>query len=246
MKSELTVRVAGGGIASHTGRTWRLQIPSGGAGGYRLSQLDNASGLSRSQYLEKAPASIRLRARVSSAAHAGTWGFGFWNDPFGMGCFPPREILRLPTLPQAAWFFFASQRSHLSLRDDKPANGFFAQVLRSTQARVRPLAAALTWPIDNAAARRLMQRVVHEDGALVAAGVHAWHNYEVQWLPTKTRFTMDGRLVLESNCSPRGPLCIVIWIDNQYANLSRRPIPTWGVEATQNPSWMDVKDLRQE
>jgi hypothetical protein len=36
---------------------------------------------------------------------------------------------------------------------------------------------------------------------------------------------------------------MVIWIDNQYADLIRRPIPAWGVEANNGPSWMDVMDL---
>jgi hypothetical protein len=41
------------------------------------------------------------------------------------------EMLRLPALPNTAWFFFASPPNYLSLRDDLPAQGALAAVFRS-------------------------------------------------------------------------------------------------------------------
>ena len=73
---------------------------------------------------------ISLQARASHQEIPGTWGFGLWNDPFGMKLgFGGKHLL--PALPNAAWFFFASPPNHLSLRNDLPANGALAATFRS-------------------------------------------------------------------------------------------------------------------
>jgi hypothetical protein len=43
----------------------------------------------------------------------GTAGFGFWNDPFLM------TGARLPALPRAIWFFYASAPSEMKLDLDR-------------------------------------------------------------------------------------------------------------------------------
>src|SRR5512142_1378154 len=78
---------------------WRLEIPPGPAGRYRLAQIDDYGGLSRKLLPWQAPVKLRLRARASAADIPGTWGFGFWNDPFAMGIIKGVEMLRLPALP---------------------------------------------------------------------------------------------------------------------------------------------------
>jgi len=72
------------------------------------------------------PYSLELSCRASALAIPGTWGFGLWNDPFNMAVLSRAELLRLPALPNAAWFFYAAPPSYLSLRDDLPAQGWLA------------------------------------------------------------------------------------------------------------------------
>ena len=74
---------------------------------------------------------MHLEARVSSAAIPGTWGFGLWNDPYGFSFGPGNGFVRLPALPNAAWFFIASAPNYLSLRDDLPAQGGLAATFQS-------------------------------------------------------------------------------------------------------------------
>ena len=155
--SGLRPRLAGGGTARPTERGWRLTIPRGDDKTYRLAQLDDHSELARGSLPWRPRATVQLRARASDANLPGTWGFGLWNNPFGLACGPTTESRRLPALPHSAWFFSASPRCYLSLRDDGPANGFFAQVFRSARAGTWLLPVALTFPFSAAAARRKLE-----------------------------------------------------------------------------------------
>src|SRR5512133_3356998 len=116
---------------------WRLQIPKGPAGIYRLAQLDDYATLPRSRFALRTSASLRLRCRVSEPNLAGTWGFGFWNDPFALSFGLQGMAQRLPVLPNACWFFHASAENHLSFSDSLPGSGFLAQCFRS--AKIPPL-----------------------------------------------------------------------------------------------------------
>src|SRR5688572_4957115 len=112
------------------GKGYRLFIPVGPADKYRLAQLDDYAKLSRSRFLLRPPIRLSLSARTSSNSIPGTWGFGLWNDPFGLSLGYGGKPFRLPALPNAVWFFGASEENHLSFAD-KPANGFLAQSFRS-------------------------------------------------------------------------------------------------------------------
>jgi len=105
---------------------WRLGIPTGSGEVYRWAQLDDYLSRRRSRFLWQAPCRLSLRGRVSSAEIAGTWGFGFWNDPFNLSLGLGGSVRRFPALPNTAWFFYASPPNYLSLRDDQPAQGFLA------------------------------------------------------------------------------------------------------------------------
>jgi hypothetical protein len=101
-----------------------MEIPAGPRGTYRLAQYDDYTHLSRDRFPHVPPLTLRqaqgnaisLRARVSAADLPGTWGFGLWNDPFGLSLGFGGTASRLPALPQAAWFFYGSKENHLSLR----------------------------------------------------------------------------------------------------------------------------------
>jgi len=84
-----------------------------------LAQLDDYARTPRSRLSHTPPWTLQVRARASSVDLPGTWGFGLWNDPFGLSLgFGGGKPLRLPTLPQTAWFMQASRPNWLSLRDD--------------------------------------------------------------------------------------------------------------------------------
>ena len=110
------------------GAGWRLSLPAGEEGEYRLAQVDDYMHSPRRDFSFQPPFHLGLSARTSHATIPGTWGFGFWNDPFVMGLGLPGSRLRLPALPNAAWFFHASGENYLSFRDNLPANGMLAAV----------------------------------------------------------------------------------------------------------------------
>ena len=117
---------------------YRLSIPSGFSDSYRLAQLDGYTQFSRRRFPLRFPPSTSLRtslslslsARTSSDSISGTWGFGLWNDPFGMSLGFGGSPFRLPALPNAVWFFGASKENYLSFRGASttpPTNGGSAQ-----------------------------------------------------------------------------------------------------------------------
>src|SRR6187431_728447 len=87
------------------GSAYRLSIPSGKADQYRLAQLDDYTQTPRSRFPLRFPLSLSLSARTSSDSITGTWGFGLWNDPFGLSLGFGGNPFRLPALPNAIWFF---------------------------------------------------------------------------------------------------------------------------------------------
>jgi hypothetical protein len=222
---------------------WRLGIPAGPAGRYRLSQIDDHAGISRRAYPWHPPATLSLRARVSAESTPGTWGFGFWNDPFGFSFGPGDVFLRLPALPNATWFFYASPRNYLSFRDDKPAHGFLAQTFRSPRFHPLLMPAALALPFAPKWTRRLLGQVVHEDSAALRVDVTRWHTYRLCWTAAGCTFQVDEDPVLRSPLSPRPPLGLVLWIDNQYAAFTPQGRLAWGLEQNPLEAWLELEDI---
>ena len=228
---------------------WRLEIPPGDKGEYRLAQLDDYSRLPRRDFAWRPGFRLQLQARASAAVLPGTWGFGLWNDPFSMGVLSGTGILRLPALPNAAWFFFASPPNYLSLRDDLPAQGNLAAVFRSP--RVPPLLLALGAPLLAVCLvppvmrllRRWGRRVIRQDAVDIALDPTAWHTYALQWLPGYVHFLVDGETVLQSAVVPRGPLGLVLWVDNQYAALPPSGRLGYGTLPTPEGAWVEVREL---
>ena len=228
----------------NTARGWRLAVPAGKSGNYRLSQLDDQDLMPRRAYPWRPPLTLSLRARVSSGPVPGTWGLGFWNDPYPFLGAHRKIALQLPALPQAAWFFGASPKSYLSLRDDKPANGFYAQVMRSGRVSAGLIAAGLFLPYSPTTTRRALGRVISEDSAAIGGEASEWHDYAIRWMPERAAFLVDDRLVLESASSPRPPLGLVMWIDNQYAAFDPRGGLRWGTEENPDEVWLEIEDVR--
>jgi hypothetical protein len=241
---DLKVRLAAGGAVTPTDQGWRLELHADGSHRYRLAQLDDQPRGSRAVLEWRPPVSVSLRARVSSNEIAGTWGFGLWNNPFGIACGPTKEMRQLPALPQTAWFFSASPRSYLSLRDDTPGNGFFAQAFRSRPAGAWIASAALAFPFNPNGSRNSLSRQIQEEAASVRRDCRQWHDYQIEWLGESTVFSVDAEVLLRSHVTPRGPLSLVIWIDNQYAAFDQRGVLSWGTEDNPEAVWLEVENLR--
>jgi hypothetical protein len=57
---------------------------------------------------------------------------------------------------------------------------------------------------------------------------------------------VDDVAVFESSVSPAPPLGLVIWIDNQFAAFTPEGKIGFGVLATPDPAWLEVKDINLE
>lgn len=221
------------------------------AGRYRLAQLDDYHRLPRRAFPWHPPLSLSLSALASQESLPGTWGFGLWNDPFGLA-FLQGGGLRLPALPNAAWFFFASPPNYLSLRDDLPAQGalaatfqspgwpsilFLPAILLAPLLLIRPLVRGV---------RRLARRVVKQDTAALSINPMERHAYRIDCDIDRTTFFVDGSLVLETNVAPAGPLGLVIWVDNQYAALPPDGRLGYGTLPNPQPSWIEVDQVAMD
>src|SRR3990172_12534231 len=169
-------RATRGANVTSTENGWRLGIQKGDSLHYRDAQLDDYSQLPRHKFPHRT-LSLSLRAKTSSSSIAGTWGFGLWNDPFGLSLGFGGSPFRLPALPNAAWFFHASPQNYLSFRDDGPAQGFLAQTFCSPRFDLRLISTALALPFAPKTERRLLGQVVTEASVCLDVDVIQWHSY---------------------------------------------------------------------
>jgi hypothetical protein len=221
----------------------RLFIPSGSANQYRLAQLDDYAKTPRSRFPLRPPLRLSLSARASSNSIPGTWGFGLWNDPFGLSLGFGGNPFRLPALPNAVWFFGASEENYLSFRDDKPAQGFLAQTFRAPRFHPLLILAGLALPFSRKVTRRLMGNVIAEDAARLKIDTAQWHRYRLEWREDRVSFEVDDALVFESAVIPRPPLGLVIWIDNQFAAFTPEGKIRFGVLKNPESAWLEIKEI---
>jgi hypothetical protein len=246
LQSTLT---AGATISEVSPGVWRFMLPNGDAKSYRLAQLDDYSRLSRKDFLHRAPTTLSLRARASAQTLPGTWGFGLWNDPYSMGILSKSGLLRLPSFPNTAWFFFASPPNYLSLRDDLPAQGSLAATFHSPvwTAGLLPLSVfglpLLALPPAARLLRRLLQRVIHQAAIRLPVDPTTWHTYQLEWKTGQARFQVDEATMLETDKSPEGPLGLVIWIDNQYLSFGPEGRLRYGFLECADSAWIEIGDL---
>jgi hypothetical protein len=264
---DIQPRLTSGANVIQAGNGWRLEIPTGLAGFYRLAQLDDYATLPRSRFPLSTPTTLSLRCRVSEPALApspspfgrggipGTWGFGFWNDPFAVSLGLQGMARRLPVLPNAAWFFHASEENYLSLTSGVrrtsplPANGFLAQTFSSQHIPSGLLAlGALAVPLllIRPLSKRIRTdagKIIREDAKRLEVDITQWHAYKLRWSPLRVEFAIDGENIFETEVSPQGPLGLVIWIDNQF--MAWRPDGSlrMGALANPNPARMEIEQL---
>jgi len=241
--------LVGSGKLEKDNHTLRLVVTDATSRTYSDAQIDDYQGLSRHCFLWYPPLRMTVRARFSHSAGElrGTAGFGFWNDPFLMTGW------RLPTLPRAIWFFYASPPSNLKLDLDVPGYGWKAATIDA----LRPITlvlgptALLAVPLMNLrpfyfALWPYFQRALHIRESLINIEMTRWHTYTLYWAPEKAVFSVDGEHVLENAPSPRGPLGFVMWLDNQYMVVTPQGRFKWGLLEVPGRQWMEVEQIKIE
>jgi len=88
-----------------------------------------------------------------------------------------------------------------------------------------------------------MQRRLGISHANIQAAMNKWHSYELTWLQDGCIFTVDGKVVLQTPFSPKGPLGFVCWIDNQFLVATANGRFKWGTISTQNRQWLEIAEL---
>lgn len=235
--------------SSPVGTSCQLRIESGPANRYRLAQMDDYSRLSRKKFLYRPPVSLILQARVSDRSLPGTWGFGFWNDPFALGMGIQGAGLRMPLLPQAAWFFFGSPKNDLSFHSSSPANGLMASVFSSQPVPLFlvPFGLLLIPFLFTKKTARLVRqfasRFIHDEYTILSHDVTQWHTYHLDWLRDSVNFRVDDQLVYTGKNSPRSPLGLVIWVDNQFAAFSANGSIRYGTQENPTPAVLEIRNL---
>lgn len=243
MKADLKARSTPGASVLEIQGGFRLSVPEGTRQMYRLAQLDDYSGLTRNAFPHHPSLDLSLRARALNGSLPGTWGFGLWNDPFGMAIGFGGKPSRLPALPNALWFFHASPESHLSFADN-PGSGFLAQAFCSPSLPLFGLAkVGMTWPFSRTKARAAMAEIVEEEAVRLEVDPSSWHAYRLRWSEGRSAFWVDDALILETPVSPRSPLGLVLWIDNQFTAWRPNGNIGFGVLENTEPAWLEVKDL---
>jgi len=227
---------------------WSLKIHPGPKGNYRLAQLDDGIVQTRDLLPWKPPVTLSLRARVSANDIPGTWGFGFWNDPFSISLGFGGGKRRFPALPNAAWFFFSSPHNYLSFRNTLPANGFVAQTFRSSRFP-RPLLALgalgfplLLWPRLACKLRSLFHDLIAESSFPLNCDVTQWNRYTLEWLFDQVVFK-TGNQIFETRITPNASLGFVLWIDNQYAAFPPNGKLSYGTLANTQTAWLEIGGL---
>jgi hypothetical protein len=238
---------AGEGRLERAGATLRFVNVDTSCNEYTNAQIDDYQVLPRRHFPWRPPLKLTVRAHFSHASGdnaiglSGTAGFGFWNDPFLM------TERRIPTLPRALWFFYSSPPSDVKLDLSVPGRGWKAATIDA----LRPVAFLLA-PLALPAALLMNLRPLYRalwpslQGALnireSATGVPLteWHTYVIEWGVEHVTFSVDGRSVLESAPSPRGPLGFVMWLDNQYMIVKPWGRFGWGLLETSGRQWLEV------
>ena len=243
--------VTGNGQLERTGSALRFATDHATSDGYTNVQIDDYQNLPRRQFAWFPPLRLTVRARFSHTAGelCGTAGFGFWNDPLFM------TQRRLPTLPRAVWFFYASAPSEMKLDFNTPGRGWKAASIDAMRGRAiawAPLA-PLAVPLMNLTPvyRKIWPRIQQDlriRETVIPNDMRRWHTYELCWGVKHSLFRVHAEGEESSEPilvapSPRGPLGFVMWQDNQYLVVTPWGRMKWGLLAVPNHQWMEVDDF---
>ncbi|NJN18078.1 MAG: hypothetical protein HC822_18325 [Oscillochloris sp.] len=88
-----------------------------------------------------------------------------------------------------------------------------------------------------------IQRSLRVVEAVLPIALQDWHHYEICWGERSSSFLVDGQAVLADAPSPHGPLCFVVWIDNQYLVATPQGTLGWGLLDAPAFQWLQIRDL---
>lgn len=196
------------------------------------------------------PLRLTVVAQASGAGDTlrGTAGFGFWNHPFSP------DSRRLPHLPQAIWFFFASPPSNMALAAGVPGWGWKAATIDATRPAALALAplalpAALLMRVPSVYARlypRIQRRLNIAERLLDGALLAECHHYTLDWRENGAVFAVDGATVLETPYAPLGAAGFVAWIDNQYAVVTPQGRLGFGIVPVEREQTLTLEQVTIE
>jgi len=243
--------IAGAGQLETVGGSLRLTTGGATSRAYTNSQIDDYQGLPRSQLAWRPPLRLTVRARFSHSLERlrGTAGFGFWNDPLLI------TQKRLPALPRAVWFFFASPPSNMKLDIHTPGYGWKTASIDARRPRAlawAPLAPLLVPLMNLSPAYRALwptiQRTLGIREATIPVDMTQWHTYVLEWERQQARFSLAGSdpassVPLLNGPAPCGPLGFVMWQDNQYLVLTPWGRIRWGLLDVPEQQWMEIDYL---
>jgi hypothetical protein len=229
----------------------RLRLLTDGATSreYSDAQIDDYQGLPRRRFHWRPPLRLTVRARFGRPPDGelrGTAGFGFWNDPFLM------TGARMPTLPRAVWFFYASPPSNMKLDLDAPGHGWKAatiDALRPVSLLLAPLAPPAVLLMNVRRLYRAMwppiQRAINVREAVLGVDMAAWQTYRIDWGEDRARFSVNDAPLLDAP-APRGPLGFVMWVDNQTMVVTPWGRLGWRLLDAAGRQWLEVDCLAIE
>lgn len=249
----MTIRLAdwnqierGGGTLKMRDGTLRFSNTDAIHSQYCDAQIDDYRHLSRRNFAWQSPVTLRVTARFSHTAGdlRGTAGFGFWNDPFLMTGW------RMPAPPRAVWFFYASPPSNMKLDQNTPGYGWKAATLDTLRPAFFALLPTLpiAIPLMNIPAVyrklwRIGQRAATIREKIIAVPMTNWHRYLIHWENDSVSFAVDDEIVLKTDVAPRGRLGFVMWLDNQFLQITPWGRFKWGLLDAPAAQWMDVRQL---
>lgn len=236
----------GGGRIAADGRQISLSLEDAGADRYADAQLDDYGADGALRWSPPLALSVRARLGADGGAPRGTAGFGFWNDPGG-------TVRRRLAPPRAAWFFYASPPSDIALDSLVAGHGWKAMTIDASRPPFlallpfAPLAIPLMWqPWLRRALWPIGQWALGVREAPVRAPMGDWHGYRLEWRRDRVTFYVNGDELLASAFAPRGPLGLVLWIDNQYAIVTPGGRLGGGLLAAPGRQWLELRELRVE
>jgi hypothetical protein len=101
----------------------------------------------------------------------------------------------------------------------------------------------LFWSLTARWLRPLGRCAVRQDSLALDLNLTCWHRYSLEWNLERVVFSLDDEVVFETPVAPRGPLGLVLWVDNQYAAYPPDGRLAYGFLTTPESAWLEVRDV---
>lgn len=233
--------LVGGSALEPTPDGLRLALDAADGTQYSDSQLDDFHGRPRAEFLWRPPLCLSVRARFSHSQNLlqGTAGFGFWNAPFAAD-----RATKVAVGPQVLWFFFGSPPSNLAAAPGWSGNGWFAQGMNVPTLPgwlVKAGMLSLRLPlVKRAASRAATETSRAAEQPLHNLDITQWHDYRIEWREKSADFYVDSSRVLHDDTPTRGPLALVLWVDNQWATVQGAS----GLLPVPHRQWLELAEVQ--